>query len=384
MKIGIFTNNYLPNPYGVTGSIESFRQELEKLGHEVFIFAPHWKGYIDENPKVFRYPALDISLKFKFPLAIPYSRRMNKIIDNLNLDIIHSQHPNLLGSCAKKWAHKKKIPLVFTWHTLYDQYTNFVPILPKKWTARWIIYRAVKYTNLCNQVIAPSESAKKIIQDWGVQKDIQAISTGVDENIFMDASRSLMRDKYGVKDNEVLLLLVSRLTEEKNIDFLFETVAETIRENNNVKFLLAGGGYLLEKLQQKTQELGLENKIFFTGEVKKEEVKNYYAAADIFIYASKSETQGMIISEAMYAGLPVVAVEATGVKDAVENGVSGFLVSEDKQEFQKALEKLITNENLRREFSEAGKRIAREKYTAKICAQKLLDLYQKVITDFKK
>ena len=384
MKIGIFTNNYLPNPYGVTGSIESFRKELESLGHEVFIFAPKRKGYNDENKKVFRYPALDITLKFKFPLAIPYSHEMNKIISELDLDIIHSQHPNLLGSCAKKWAQRKKIPLVFTWHTLYDQYTHFFPILPKKWTAKWIISQAVKYANSCEQVIAPSDSAKKIIQKWGVKKDIQAISTGVDESIFAGASRNIFRDKYKVKENEVLLLLISRLTEEKNIDFLFEAITEVVVEKAEVKFLVAGGGYLLEKLQEKTKELGLEGKIFFSGEVKKEEVKNYYAAGDIFVYASKSETQGMIISEAMYLGLPVVAVEATGVKDAVENNVSGYLVSENKKEFQEAVEKLIVDENLRHNFSENGKRIAREKYTAKVCTQKLLAIYQKAITDYKK
>lgn len=384
MKIGIFTNNYLPNPYGVTGSIESFRKDLESLGHEVFIFAPKWNDYQDENPRVFRYPSIDITFKFRFPLPIPYSRKMDKIISDLDLDVIHSQHPNLLGSAAKKWAKRKKIPLIFTWHTLYDQYTNFVPILPKKLVAWWIIYGARKYANLCTQVIAPSESAKEIIQKWGVKTDIQAIFTGVDEKIFVGAERNKLRERYGVQEEEVLLVLVSRLTEEKNIDFLFETVAESVKENAKTKFLVAGGGYLLEKIQERVKELKLEEKIFFAGEVKKEEVKDYYAAGDIFVYASKSETQGMIISEAMYMGLPVVAVKATGVKDAVENEVSGFLVSEDKKKFQKALEKLIKDGELRKSFSEAGKRIARESYTAQVCAQKLLSLYEKTIADFQK
>jgi len=384
MKIGIFTNNYLPNPYGVTGSIESFRKELESSGHEVFIFAPRWKDFQDTNQHVFRYPSIDITLKFRFPLPIPFSPKMDKIISELDLDIIHSQHPNLLGTAAKKWAKRKKIPLVFTWHTLYDQYTNFVPILPKKFTANWIISQAVKYANQCAQVIAPSESAKGIIQKWGVQKDIQALSTGVDEGIFAGAQRQLLRGKYGVQEDEVLVLLVSRLTEEKNIAFLFEAVTEAIQGKEKVKFLIAGGGYLLEELQGKIKKLNLEEKIFLAGEVKKEEVKNYYAASDIFVYASKSETQGMIISEAMYAGLPVVAVEATGVKDTVEHGINGFLVFEDKKEFKNALEKLIVDKELRQKFSDQGKRMAKEKYTAKVCAQNLLNLYEKVITDFKK
>lgn len=384
MKIGIFTNNYLPNPYGVTGSIESFRQELEASGHEVFIFAPRWKGHKDENPNVFRYPSLDITLKFRFPLAIPFSRKMDKIIENLDLDVIHSQHPNLLGSAARKWAKKKKIPLVFTWHTLYDHYTNFVPILPKKFVAWWIISGAVKYANSCDQIIAPSESAKEIIKDWGVKKDIKALSTGVNEEIFLNAERKTLRDKYNIKDDEVLSVLVSRLTEEKNIGFLFESMLGVVKNNEKAKFLVAGGGYLLDGLKEKAKHEKLEEKIFFAGEVKKEEVKNFYAAGDLFVYASKSETQGMIISEAMYIGLPVVALKAPGIKDAVRDGDSGFLVAEDEKEFQKAVEKIVNDSELRKRMGESGKRIAREEYTARVCGQKLLGIYNKNISEYQK
>jgi len=384
MKIGIFTNNYLPNPYGVTGSIESFRKDLEASGHEVFIFAPNWKGYVDENPNVFRYPSLTLPIKFKFPLAIPYSRKMDKIISELDLDIIHSQHPVLLGSAAKKWAKKKEIPLIFTWHTLYDHYTNFVPFLPKKFVAWKAISKSVKYTNFCDQIIAPSESAKEIIKNWGVEKNIKALSTGVDEGIFLNAKGDGLRKEYGVKDDEVLLLLVSRITEEKNIGFLFKSVLEVVRENEKAKFLIAGGGYLLEGLREKVKQEKLEEKVFFSGEVKKEEVKNFYAAGDLFVYASKSETQGMIISEAMYMGLPVVAVEATGIKDAVKNNVSGFLVKENKNDFKNAIEKIVNNSDLRKRMGEEGRKIVKENYTAKVCAQKLLGIYKTSIENFKK
>ncbi|HLN19044.1 MAG TPA: glycosyltransferase, partial [Patescibacteria group bacterium] len=145
MKIGIFTNNYLPNPYGVSTSIETFRRDFENLGHQVFIFAPRWPGYSDKNPNVFRYPSWDLEIKIRFPLAIPYSRKIDKILENLDLDIIHSQHPNLLGTAAAKWAKKKNIPLVFTWHTLYDQYTDFVPVIPPKFSAWYMTKKAVKF-----------------------------------------------------------------------------------------------------------------------------------------------------------------------------------------------------------------------------------------------
>ncbi len=391
MKIGIFTNNYLPNPYGVSGSVESFRKGFEQMGHTVYIFAPHWPGYSDKNPnacpsenfnfgRVFRYPSLDIKIKFRFPLPIPHSGKIDKIIQDLDLDIIHSQHPNLLGVAAFRWAKKKKIPLVFTWHTLYDQYTNFVPFIPKKLAAWWIIRQAALYANKADQIIVPTFSVEKIIQNWGVtNKNIKAVSTGVEEKYFEGADGEVVRKKYQIKKDEVVLLSASRLTEEKNVQFLFEAVSDILKDNKNVKFLHVGGGYLQNELEKFAKEKKIGKQIIFAGEVKREEMKNYYASADIFVYASKSETQGMIISEAMYAGLAVVAVRATGICDLVRDKKTGYLVSENKDEFAEAVLDLIDDEEKRKVFSENAKKVAKENYTSKVCAEKMIGVYERLI-----
>lgn len=404
MRIAIFTNNYLPNPYGVAGSIESFRRQFEKRGHQVYIFAPFSKGYADKNSRVFRYPSMDLKYKISFPLPIAHSKKNSQALKNLDLDIIHSQHPNLLGTAALKWARRKNIPLVFTWHTLYDRYTNFVPLIPDKLAARWIIKKAVRYANKADQVVAPTKSVKKIIQNWGVEnKNIAVIPTGVDEEVYQNPDGDKIRKKYGIRSDEVLLLLVSRLTEEKNVKFLFESVIKTLKSNNRVRFLVAGKGYLLKKLKAFAQgepasgwQSSLKDKlmgqaklsfkadhprvgktrIIFAGLVGKKEIKNYYAAADIFVYASLSETQGMVISEAMYGGLPIVAVRAPGAKDLVEEGINGFLVENNKNEFAEAVNKLAADKDLRKKFAGNSKRIARAKYTDAVCADKMLEVYK--------
>ena len=395
MRIAFFTNNYLPNVYGVPMSVETLRKEFESLGHEVFIFAPNFPGYKDENKNacpienfseknirwVFRYPSLDINIKFRLPLGIPYSCKMDNIIEKLDLDIIHSQHPNLLGSAAMKWAKKKNIPLVFTWHTLYDQYTNFVPFLPAKFSANWIIKKAVKYANQADVVIVPTESVAPIIQKWGVEGEIIPVATGVVEEEFLNANRNEMRGKYGIKENETLLLLVSRLTAEKNINFLFDAAIEILKENTETKFILVGDGYLVSELKKKAKKENLENRIIFAGIITHQEIKNYYAAGDIFVYASKSETQGMIITEAMYMGLPIVAVKATGIESLVENTVNGILTSENKAEFISVVKKLIENKELREKMAEESAKIAREKYTSKICAAKMLEVYTNAVNN---
>ncbi len=379
MKIAFFTNNYLPNIYGVPMSIETFRKELEARGHEVFIFAPDFPGYADENKNVFRYPSLDINIRFRLPLAIPYSSKMDKILEKLDLDLIHSHHPNLLGTAARKWAEKKNVPLVFTWHTLYDRYTNFVPFLPARYAADWIIRKAVQYANSAAVVIVPTGSVEPIIRKWGVKNDISAVATGIVEEEFANPDGKSIRKKYGIAADEILLLLISRLTEEKNIDFVFRAALQIIRTDSKVKFMLAGTGYLKDNLEKEIKRQGLENKVISVGLIERGKLKDHYAAADIFIYGSKSETQGMIVSEAMYSALPIVAVDAPGVQSLVESGVNGLLVSENENDFIGAIKKLIADPALRARMSSESRRIAKEKYTAAICAEKMLEIYKKAI-----
>lgn len=387
MNVAIFTNNYLPNTYGVSMSIETFRWELEKQGHAVYIFAPHFKGYADKNPNVFRYPAIDIEFKIKFPLAIPYSWKIGKILKKLDIDIIHSQHPNLLGSAAMKWSRRlarrrdgKKVPLVFTWHTLYDQYAHFASIIPEKWVAGYIIKKAVRYANQADAVVVPTDSIIPILRQWGVNNEnITPVASGVVEEEFENFDRGVVRKKYGITDDEIMLFMNSRLTAEKNVEFVLESLLTVLENNEKVKFLVISDGYLESRLRRICEINKISQKVFFAGLISRQEIKNYYAAADIFVYGSKSETQGMVITEAMYMGLPIVAVNATGISSLVLNKGNGYLVSEDKREFSESVQKLIDDRELRQKFGETSKRIARMQFTSGISAEKMLGVYRKCL-----
>ena len=382
MNIAIFTNNYLPNHYGVTNSIESFRKQFEKMGHTVYIFAPAYKNYTDNNPNVFRYPALDVRYRIKFPIPIPYSRKIGRKIKELKIDIIHSQHPNLLGTVAYRLAKKRKIPLIFTWHTLYDMYVSYVPFPFSKLAKFWIIGNAVKYANKVDQVIVPTNSVKKIIKEWGVKnKNIIDIPTGVEEKFFDNSDAKKIRKKLKISSDKKIILSISRLTEEKNVSLLLKMVAGVLQKRKDTIFVLGGEGYLLKKLKEEAKNLGVNEKIIFPGVIKKNEIKNYFAMADIFVYASKSETQGMIISEAMFAGLPIVALDASGVRDLVLSGETGKLILENEQ-FEKELRKILDNNDLLKKFSQKAKERAEQKYTDKVCALKMLDVYKKLLKNY--
>ncbi len=380
MNIAIFTNNYLPNHYGVTNSIESFRKQLEKRGHTVYIFAPEYKNYQDKNKNVFRFPSLDLNYKIKFPLPIPYSRKINKVLNNLEIDIIHSQHPNLLGKTALRWARKKNIPIVFTWHTLYDQYVDYVPFFLRKISAYLIIKSAVNYADKVNQVIVPTNSVRKIIENWGVEnKNIVDMPTGIDRGMFSGFDGNKIRKKLKIFSDKKVILSISRLTNEKNVVFLLKEIIKVLKKNKNSVFVFGGEGYLLKELKKMVFNSGLKERIFFPGIIKKDDIKNYFAMADIFVYASKSETQGMIISEAMYMGLPIVAIKALGIKDLIENKKDGILVSEHKNVFFKAVNELLSNNEKRVILGKNAKNTAETKYTSEVCGSKLIDMYKKTI-----
>jgi len=380
MKIAIFTNNYLPNIYGVTTSIESFRREFEKRGHQVYIFAPKNKDYRDENKNVSRYPSVDIDYKIHFPLPIPHSVEIEKKLKDLEIDIIHSQHPNLLGSVARRWAEKKNVPLVFTWHTIYDQYTHYAPLVPQKISSRWVINNSVHYANQADAVIIPTNSVKKIIKNWGVENPkIYSVATGVDEDNFQNPNGNLIREKLKISKDKKIILSISRLTEEKNVIFLLKEIGKVLEKNQGWVFVMAGEGYLMDELKKIAKEMKLEERIYFPGLVEKDDIKNYMDAADVFVYASKSETQGTIITEAMYMGLPIVAIKSLGIGDLIEDGKNGLLADEDENNFSEKTEEILADEKLRRKIGENAGMTAREKFISPVCAKKMLEVYESLL-----
>lgn len=380
MNIAIFTNNYLPNPYGVSTSVDGFRKALIAKGHNVYIFAPCWQEKQEDEKNIFRYPSVNVKTKVPFSLVVPFSLRMNKIIEDLDLDIIHAQHPNLLGSVAKDWAEKKNVPLVFTWHSLYDKYAHYAPLVPDFVAGNWAMKNALRFAEESDMIIAPTQSIKDIILSMEIKNDnINIVPSGVDEDLFVNAKGNKLREEMGIDNNKTVLVSISRLTEEKNVIFLIKNVAEVLKLNNDAVFIFGGEGDLKDEIKNIFTKAGVIDRVFMPGKLKREEVKHYLDAGDIFVYASTSETQGTIITESMYMGKPVVAVKATGVKDVVVDGETGILISENKDDFVNAVNGLIENENERERMSDFAKEEALEKYTIDACADKLVEVYRKVI-----
>ncbi|MDD3608035.1 MAG: glycosyltransferase [Candidatus Moranbacteria bacterium] len=379
MRIGYFTNTYLPIIYGSTNSVEYFRKGLELLGHEVFIFAPRSRGFVDTNERVNRYPSIPWKYKIDYPIALSVWPPMGAEIKKLKLDIIHCHQPFSVGKDGLRQAKKNHLPAVFTHHCRYEDYIHYVPpIISHNLLKKYVQRKATDFANQCDQVVAPSRTIKELIQNRGVNAPIEIIPTGIDWEKYQKADGRQIREKYHIVDGEILLVNIGRIEIEKNVEFLFEVVVDLLKKNRKTKFLMVGEGSLKKKFIARMEKENLVGRIFFTGLIAQKEIPDYYAAGDIFLHASKSETQGMTINEAMCAGIPTVAVKATGAMDVIDNWVNGVLVDDSKNEFEKTVEKLMKDEEKRKSLGRAAREKSKN-YDYKKQALKLEKIYLRLI-----
>ncbi|WP_031514659.1 glycosyltransferase family 4 protein [Desulfofalx alkaliphila] len=376
MRIGKFCDSYRPYTSGVVRSVETFTTEMTQMGHEVFIFAPNYPN-CKEEPRVYRFFSIPSPTNKDFTLALPFSLGLWAKVKELNLDVIHVHSPFILGRVGAKYARRLGIPLVFTYHTLYDQYVHYVPFgqnITKEITQKF----TVDFCNQCDQVIVPTGVIANHLRAQGVRAPIQPIPTGIYTEEFKKAEKGWLRNKYGIPHNKKVLIFVGRLGQEKNIDFLFEAYKKIWRTHPDTRLLIVGGGPEEERLKAAVQQSDFGDNIIFTGNLSKEDVIKSYVDADIFVFASVTETQGLVIAEAKAAGLPVVAVDAFGVSEMVVNGEDGYLCPLDKDLFANSVNKLLENSQLRHIMGQKAMENA-ELLSSRNCALKLVSVYKSLI-----
>ncbi len=375
MRIGVFTDSYKPYVGGVVRSIEIFTEELKQLGHEVYIFAPNYPG-LPEEEDVFRFPSIPSTYK-GFYLGLPFSTRLEEFLNSHPLDIIHVHSPFILGRLGARVAKKLDIPLVFTYHTLYDQYTHYVPLikdLSKEFTRKV----TVSFCNQCDLVITPTEIICTHIEKMGVTSNIRWLPTGIDLTEFSSLDRTWLKKKLGLDPGEPVLLFVGRAAKEKNIPFVIDGFAKILEQYNKASLVIVGEGPETLNLKKYVKELALSERVFFTGNLSRVDLVNAYGGADLFVFSSATETQGIVIAEAKAAGLPVVAVNAFGVANMVSDGEDGYLVAMDRQAFSEQIMNLLKDDELRLCLAKRAVENAKQ-FSSRLCAQKLVQYYQELL-----
>ena len=328
MRIAMFTNNYKPYIGGVPISIERLAEALRGQGHMVWVFAPSYKEQ-EEEPYVIRYPSLPLSV-VGAPVPNVLTKLFAQKIEELRIDVIHVHHPALVGNVALALKRKLRIPVVFTYHTRYEEYLHYITGLKQIEAHTGIMEKYLRYfCTHCDLLAAPTPGIRDYLQKKELGTPILVLPTGIPAESFLpDKGKAEYIRKECLGAADYMFCTVSRLAKEKNIYFQLEGLACLKRllqkEGKSFKHLMIGDGPERRSFEKCVRELGLENEIVFVGNVSNTEIKNYQAACDLFLFTSKSETQGIVLLEAMAAENPVIAVDASGVCDVVCNGKNGY------------------------------------------------------------
>ncbi|MCR3922742.1 MAG: glycosyltransferase family 4 protein [Firmicutes bacterium] len=377
MKIGMFTDSYRPYTSGVVRSIETTSAKLIELGHEVFIFAPNYPN-CEKEDGVFRFPSVPTPTYPDFAIALPFSFNLNANVKRLDLDVIHVHSPFSMGLLGSRCAKRYDIPLVFTYHTMYDQYVHYLPIA-QGLSKKVVLKLSSKFCNRCDLVITPTEVVRQIVAPT-IMTNVQAVPTGIEISEFANPERQWLRERYKIPMHKKILLHLGRLGKEKNIGFLFQAY-EIIRETKpNTVLVIAGDGPDREAQEGQVSEMGLSEHVIFTGPMSREQVVNCYAGADLFVFASTTETQGLVLGEAKAAGLPSVAVKALGAAEMVKDGIDGFLTPLSLDKFTQRVLQLLDDDTLRQAMADRCL-IEAEEISSTSMAKKLLGAYEGTIRE---
>jgi len=375
LAVGMFTDSYRPRLSGVVHSVASVARALREQGHRVVVFAPRHPDYQDQEPDVVRLPALSNRRHPDFPLLLPVVRGLDRLVNELGLQVVHTHSPFTAGRLAE--ASRGPRPLVFTHHTLYEEYVHYAPLVPRSWARRWVRGRVVRFCNRCDLVVAPTGAVRDLLRSRGVRSRVEVVPTAALDLEAVDRVPAADPGSAGVPDGAPLVVCAGRMAPEKSMDTVLQAFAATpaLRE---AYLVMVGGGPSLERLRRLAEDLDVASRVRFTGPLPWQQVVGWMKAAHVFVFASRTETQGLVVVEAMACGLPVVAVRAGGVAEVVEHGRTGLLVDPDPEQLGAAAARVLADGHLRRSLGEQARRRA-EGFSAPRVAAQLVELYRSVL-----
>lgn len=388
MKIGLFTDTYTPDINGVVSSVVTLQNELEAQGHEVFVITSH-KSLLHSvrEGNVFRMPGLELKWLYGYILSTPYHFTVKAEIEKLNLDVIHVHTEFGVGIFGRIVAKTLNIPVVCTYHTMYEDYTNYINRLNIELmepVSKKFMIRFSKF--MCNSVaniISPSEKTRETLKGYHIKRPIHIIPTGLNldafkpDNIDMQVVENI-KQKYNIKQDNIIITYLGRIAKEKSIDFLIEGFKEVT--NKNVKLMIVGAGPAEEELKQLVKSYQLSDNVIFVGKVNREDVPNYYAASDAFASASTSETQGMTYIEALASGLSVFACKDECVEELVYEDKTGYYM-DTPAEFASKVDAFATKENAKERMKDDCIAVV-QKYDVHQFVHNVVQVYDKAIEDF--
>ena len=391
MRIGIFSETYAPYISGLVTSEMMLKKALEKQGHEVYVVTANLESFkynYDEEERVLKIPGIPTGIYDSRMTSIYPIPAVNKI-KSWKLDVIHSQTEFAIGTFARLIAKQYNIPLVHTYHTMYEDYIYYITKGYFEKSSKKLVEYLTKFycDKTATELIVPTSKTYKLFKEkYKVEKNINIIPTGIEVERFYKESINLkelleLKKTLNIGKKDFVLLFVGRLGEEKNVEFLIKAHKELVKEDPNIKLIIVGDGPDKEKYEELTSKLELEKNIIFTGKAAWEEMPYYYHIADVFVTASKTETQGLTVIEAMASNLIPVCMKDEAFESMITDELNGLLFR-TQEEYIKDIMRLHDNPSELEVFNKQA-RIQAETYSSKYYAERVLAVYNRAILEKK-
>lgn len=373
MRIALVTNNFFPIISGVSVAVSNLYDELTKLGHKIFIVAPHHPDCIEDNKSIIRTRSIPIFYRAKYPLPLSTSIDLLELFKKLRIDIVHSHHPFGLGQSALKACKEySNIPIVFTNHTLYTEYTHYIPFVARKISIHYINKTVNRYINGCDATIVPNERLKKKLLYVHPGKNFHTVPTWISSYLIKDAecSNNMTSSLTDKQSDNFNILCVSRLAREKNINFIEKISDILFRENSKYRIILVGGGHLIRKLKKRNN-----NNLIVFGEIEHKKISELYKRSKILLFVSKTDTQGLPLVESLPFGLPIVALQSEASEEFVKKIKTGIIASDNPESFVETMLCLLESQSMLNTIRYNNKKIC-DNFSPKYLAHKVEKIYQ--------
>lgn len=354
MNVGIFTEVYLPQINGVITTICTLEKELKLLGHNVYIFTNYYPGYIDENPNVFRLPSVPFVLDKACRIGSFYSHAIMKEIKNIKLDVIHTNTEFSMGLFGRIVAKKLKIPVVHTYHTMYEDWINNSIGINYIGAISSSVVKTIskKHCNSCYKIIAPSNKIKETLQKYGIKKPIEIVSNGIDLSCFYKVNSEYNKEKInelkkelGLNVSDKIILNLGRQSKEKSVDVIIKSIPELVKIRQDFKFVIIGDGPYKIGLEKLAKDLNVKDYIIFLGKKPRQGIEKFFKIADLFVMTSLFEVQPVTVIESMAAKIPVIVKKDEAFVGIIENNITGFVFEKD-EELASLINNVLKNEDL--------------------------------------
>jgi len=381
MNILMISDVYFPRVNGVSTSIQTFRCELQALGHNCTLIAPDYPAPYPDEGDIRRIAsrAVVFDPEDRMMKAGELRRLARELVPG-SYDIVHIQTPFVAHYLGVKMARQMGIACVETYHTFFEEYLyHYIPVVPRAWLKSLARRFARAHGHDVDELIVPSAAMRDRLLDYGVTTSMRVLPTGIPAPDLSTIDGPAFRRKHKITPERPVLLFVGRVAFEKNIEFLIDSVALAARRIPDLLLIVAGEGPALARLKRTVGERKLSDHVMFIGYLdRSRELPSCYAAADAFVFASRTETQGLVLLEAMSIGLPVISLAVMGTRDILDEGRGALIPKDDERDFAAHIIRLVENQELRQRLAREARDYACE-WQSGVIAGKLISLYERVV-----